>query len=113
MSSMAMTSYKNDTATFDISYGIYTVERLPRGLKRSPKWDLHSTAKDKKTAEDYAKILSAQPYFDIIEVQEFRTCPQSHKRTAHRVKRYKRQSNRLIWVGVTLFFLAITLITFL
>jgi hypothetical protein len=96
MNSMAFATYRQANEAMEISYGIYTVERLPKGLKRSPKWDLHSTAKDKKTAEDHAKILAAQPYFDIVEVQEFRTCPNTQKRTAHKIKRYKRQSKKCI-----------------
>jgi poly-beta-hydroxyalkanoate depolymerase len=53
-----------------ISYGIYTIERLPKKTRRTPKWDLHSTAKDRTTAEIHAKTLAAQPYFDCIEIQE-------------------------------------------
>ncbi len=100
MVSMAMASTQQTDKAVEITYGIYTVERLPRGVKRSPKWDLHSIAKTKKMAEDHAKILSAQPYFDVIEVQEFHTCPQTQKRTAFKIKRYSRKSP--LWVGYML-----------
>lgn len=111
MVSVAMASSHQDDRAVEISYGIYTVERLPRGVKRSPKWDLHSTAKDKKTAEDHAKILSAQPYFDIIEVQEFRTCPTTQKRMAYKIKRYSRKSTQ--WMGYALIAIALAITLFL
>jgi len=80
----------------DISYAIYTIERLPKGSKRTPKWDLHSTAKDRETAESHAKTLAAQPYFDYIEVQEFRVCPTTKERTVQKIKSYSRKSSRWI-----------------
>ena len=83
----------------EITYGIYTIERLPKGSRRTPKWDLHSTAKDKATAETHAKTLSIQPYYDHIEVQEFRTCPDTKKRTAAKIRSYSRKSSKL-WLGI-------------
>ena len=83
----------------EISYGIYTIERLPKGSRRTPKWDLHSVAKDKVTAETHAKTLSNQPYYDHIEVQEFKTCPETKKRTVSKIRSYSRKSSKL-WVGV-------------
>lgn len=83
----------------EISYGIYTIERLPKGSRRTPKWDLHSVAQDRMTAENHAKTLSAQPYYDHIEVQEFRVCPETHKRTVSKIKSYSRKSSKL-WVGL-------------
>ena len=81
--------------TEEISYGIYTVERLPKGSKRTARWGLHSTAKDRMTAESHAKTLAAQPYFDYIEVQEFRTCPETKERKVHKIKSYSRTSTQL------------------
>ena len=75
------------TSDFKISYGIYTA-----------KWDLHSMAEDRKTAEDHAKSLAAQPYFDHIEVQEFRTCAQTKKRSVRMVKYYSRKSSLTIYM---------------
>lgn len=75
---------------FKISYGIYTVERVPHGSKRRAKWDLHSIAEDRDTAENHAKSLAAQPYFSHVEVQEFRTCSETKKRTVKMVKTYSR-----------------------
>ena len=80
------------THTSDISYGIYTIERLPKGSRRTPKWDLHSVAQDKSTAETHAKTLAAQPYFDHIEIQEFRVCPQTAERTVQKIRSYSRHS---------------------
>ena len=76
----------------EISYGIYTIERLPKGSRRTAKWDLHSITPDRSTAEDHAKTLAAQPYFDHIEVQEFRICPETKNRDAHKIKSYSRHS---------------------
>jgi hypothetical protein len=92
---MAMTITNDVDVQYDISYGIYTIERLPKGARRTPKWDLHSTAKDRDTAERHAKTLAAQPYFDHIEVQEFRVCPQTKDRIVKKVKSYSRKSSRL------------------
>lgn len=89
---MALTNNESD---MEISYGIYTIERLPKGSRRTPKWDLHSTAKDKDTAEVHAKTLAAQPYFDHIEVQEFRICPTTKERTVHKIKSYSRKTSHL------------------
>jgi len=83
------------TSDFKISYGIYTVERMPRGAKRRARWDLHSIAEDRKTAEDHARSLAAQPCFDHIEVQEFMTCQRTQKRSARMIKSYSRQSSRV------------------
>lgn len=80
----------NTSSNLDISYGIYTIERLPKGSKRAPKWDLHSIAKDKETAESHAKTLSAQPYYTYIEVQEFRTCPSTKNRSVQKIKHFSR-----------------------
>lgn len=96
----------------DISYGIYTIERLPKGTRRTPKWDLHSIAQDRNTAENHAKTLAAQPYFDHIEVQEFRTCPETKKRNVHKIKSYSRNSAqqwaiRLIVLGAIAFTLGL------
>ena len=77
----------------DISYGIYTIERLPKGSRRTPKWDLHSIAKDKATAETHAKTLAAQPYFDHIEIQEFRVCPDTAERTVQKIRSYSRKTS--------------------
>lgn len=77
----------------EISYGIYTIERLPKGSRRTPRWDLHSIAKDRSTAENHAKTLAAQPYFDHIEIQEFRVCHDTHRRTVNKIKSYSRQSS--------------------
>jgi|GEM_PF-1423342 len=98
MATMAMTHQNNKS--FDISYGIYTIERLPKGSKRSPKWDLHSTAKDRNTAENHAKTLSAQPYFDHIEVQEFRVCPETKERTVQKIKTYSRKTSWNLFIGM-------------
>jgi len=98
MTTMAMPQNQNN---LDISYGIYTIERLPKGSKRSPKWDLHSTAKDKTTAESHAKTLSAQPYFDHIEVQEFRVCPDTKERTVQKIKSYSRKSSWNLFIAVS------------
>ena len=76
------------------SYGIYTIERLPKGSRRTPKWDLHSTAKDRKTAEDHAKTLAEQLYFDHVEVQEFKTCPKTQKRVVSKIKSYSRRRTK-------------------
>ena len=83
----------------EISYGIYTIERLPKGSRRTPKWDLHSVAKDKATAETHAKTLSAQPYYDHIEVQEFKICPETKKRTVAKIRSYSRKSSKT-WLGI-------------
>lgn len=110
---MAIAMSDNMVMEHDISYGIYTIERLPKGSRRTPKWDLHSTAKDRQTAENHAKILAAQPYFDHIEVQEFRVCPQTKDRIVKKVKSYSRKSSQL-W-GLGLFILAglVALLAFL
>ncbi len=83
----------------EVSYGIYTIERLPSGSKRTPKWDLHSIAKDRQTAETHAKTLSAQPYYDHIEVQEFKICPDTKERKVQKIKSYSRKSSRTILLG--------------
>jgi len=106
-----MAALPRDSADLDISYGIYTIERLPKGSKRTPKWDLHSTAKDRETAETHAKILAAQPYFDQIEVQEFRICPETKDRTVQKIRSYSRQSPR--WIFSTLIVLSFLVIFFL
>ena len=85
----------------EITYGIYTIERLPKGSRRTPKWDLHSVARDRETAETHAKTLSAQPYYDHIEVQEFRICPDTKKRTVSKIRSYSRKSSKL-WVVLLL-----------
>jgi len=102
-----------EQSLIDISYGIYTIERLPKGSKRTPKWDLHSTAKDRLTAEDHAKTLAAQPYFDHIEIQEFKVCPDTKQRSVHKIKSYSRKTpttkvivGLCVAVAVTAFFLA-------
>jgi recombinational DNA repair protein RecR len=83
----------------EISYAIYTIERLPKGSRRTPKWDLHSTANDRETAMTHAKILSAQTYFDHVEVQEFRVCPDTQERKVAKICSYSRKSKRLWWIG--------------
>ena len=93
----------------EISYGIYTIERLPKGSRRTPKWDLHSVAQDKATAETHAKTLSNQPYYDHIEVQEFVTCPETKKRTVSKIRSYSRKSSK-IWVAIVLA-IAVAMIT--
>ena len=80
----------SENGKVDISYGIYTVERLPKGSKRTPKWDLHSMAQDRETAEIHAKTLSAQPYFDHVEVKEFRTDPATRERMVRQIRSYSR-----------------------
>lgn len=107
MATMAMTHENHKS--FDISYGIYTIERLPKGSKRSPRWDLHSTAKDRNTAENHAKTLSAQPYFDHIEVQEFRVCPETKERTVQKIKSYSRKTSKGFFIAVA-FIVAITIL---
>lgn len=109
MTAMAITQ---DHDKMDISYGIYTIERLPKGSKRSPKWDLHSTAKDRATAESHAKTLSAQPYFDHIEVQEFRVCAQTKERTVHKIKSYTRKSPTGFFIVLAIFALVSVLFIF-
>ena len=81
------------TAPLEISYGIYTIERLPKGSKRTPKWDLHSIAQDRSMAESHAKTLAAQPYFDHIEIQEFRVCSETRSRSANKIRTYSRHSS--------------------
>lgn len=88
------------TSDFKISYGIYTVERTPRGAKRRAKWDLHSMAEDRKTAEDHAKSLAAQPYFDHIEVQEFRICARTRQRSVRMVKTYSRKTSLMTYISM-------------
>jgi hypothetical protein len=100
----------NKSTDFEITYGIYTIERLPKGSRRSPKWDLHSTAQDRLTAENHAKILSAQPYFDHIEVQEFRVCPKTKDRKVIKIRSYSRQSSKIWTIGLLIFFMAIAAI---
>lgn len=78
-----------------ISYGIYTIERLPKKTRRTPKWDLHSMAKDRATAEIHAKTLAAQPYFDCIEIQEFCICPKTKERIVNRIRTYSRKTSIL------------------
>lgn len=107
MISMAL---RNDEKSVEITYGIYTIERLPKGSRRTPKWDLHSTAQDRATAENHAKILAAQPYFDHIEVQEFRVCPETKDRTVSKIRSYSRQSSRLWLIGTIVFIMAIVAI---
>lgn len=85
----------------EISYGIYTIERLPKGSRKTPRWDLHSVAQDRATAESHAKTLFAQPYYDHIEVQEFRVCPETNKRSVSKIRSYSRKSSKW-WVGVTI-----------
>lgn len=106
---MSIMTLENDHKLWDISYGIYTIERLPKGSKRSPKWDLHSTAKDRTTAELHAKTLSAQPYFDHIEIQEFRVCPTTKERTVQKIKSYSRKSSLGLYIGIAIMVAAITL----
>lgn len=97
-----------EQSLWDISYGIYTIERLPKGSKRTPKWDLHSTAKDKAKAEEYAKTLAAQPYFDHIEIQEFKICPETKQRSVNKIKSYSRKSSVMKFVaGVSVLVLAV------
>jgi hypothetical protein len=110
MATMAMTHENHKS--FDISYGIYTIERLPKGSKRSPRWDLHSTAKDRNTAENHAKTLSAQPYFDRIEVQEFRICAQTKERSVQKIKSYSRKSQATFFIIVGIFALIAILFLF-
>lgn len=98
-----------DTSDIDISYGIYTIERLPKGSHRTPKWDLHSTARDRSTAETHAKTLAAQPYFDHIEVQEFRTCPKTKHRSVQKIRSYSRKSSKLWMLFLLLPVIAIML----
>jgi len=103
------------THTSDISYGIYTIERLPKGSRRTPKWDLHSIAQDKSTAETHAKTLAAQPYFDHIEIQEFRVCPNTDERTVQKIRTYSRRTSIgtiLTWVVVAAIGLTIGLTLF-
>jgi hypothetical protein len=103
------------TQPSDISYGIYTIERLPKGSRRTPKWDLHSVAQDKSTAETHAKTLAAQPYFDHIEIQEFRVCPKTAERTVQKIRSYSRHSSIgtfLTWAAVALVGLTIGLTLF-
>ena len=88
-----MTALNPQNSTLDISYGIYTIERLPKGSRRTPKWDLHSIAQDRETAEIQAKTLSAQPYFDHIEIQEFRIDRETKKRIVNKIKSYSRHSS--------------------
>jgi len=78
--------------TYEVSYGIYTVERLPKGSKRMPKWDLHSTTPDRAIAESHAKTLAAQPYFDKIQLQQFKTCVETQERQVHKIRSYSRKS---------------------
>ena len=96
----------------EISYGIYTIERLPKGSKRTPKWDLHSTAADRETAETHAKILASQPYFDHIEVQEFRIHPETHERTVSKIRSYSRKSSRILTWAAILFIVSVIAIMF-
>ena len=96
----------------DISYGIYTIERLPKGSKRAPKWDLHSIAKDKETAESHARTLSVQPYYNYIEVQEFRTCPHTKSRSVHKIKHFSR-SYAQKWIAIGCGILSILIIVML
>jgi hypothetical protein len=103
---MEMALQKNEK-NIEISYGIYTIERLPKGSRRTPKWDLHSIAKTRDIAETHAKTLSAQPYFDHIEIQEFKTCQDTHERTVQKIRSYSRKSSKLwvagILIGVGIF----------
>ena len=92
MLSMAL---QNDKDQIEVTYGIYTIERLPKGSRRTPKWDSHSTAIDKATAEIHAKTLAAQPYFNHVEVQEFRICPITHDRSVTKIRSYSRTSSKL------------------
>ncbi len=89
---MLQMALPQDKVTSQISYAIYTIERLPKGSKRTPKWDLHSTANDRLTAENHAKTLAAQPYFDHIEVQEFKIDPETNERRVSKIKSYSRKS---------------------
>ncbi len=84
----------------EISYAIYTIERLPKGSRRTPKWDLHSMAKTRDMAETHAKTLSAQPYFDHVEIQEFKTCLDTHTRTVQKIRSYSRKPSKIWMVGV-------------
>jgi hypothetical protein len=106
-----MAALPQESANLDISYGIYTIERLPKGSKRTPKWDLHSTAKDRATAESHAKTLAAQPYFDHIEVQEFRVCPVTKERKVHKIKSYSRKSSQ--WTTYAIIAGVLVLVVFL
>lgn len=88
--------------TYEISYGIYTVERLPKGSKRMPKWDLHSTTHDRDIAENHAKTLAAQPYFDKVQLQQFKTCLETQERHVQKLRSYSRKSPFLaIILGIT------------
>jgi len=93
---MPQMALSNNHDNFEISYGIYTVERLPKGSKRTPKWDLHSTTQDRKTAESHAKTLAAQPYFDQVQVQLFKTCLATQERDVQKIRSYSRQSPQYI-----------------
>lgn len=97
----------------EISYGIYTIERLPKGSRRTPKWDLHSMAKTRDIAETHAKTLSAQPYFDHIEIQEFKTCLDTHERTVSKIRSYSRKSSKIWMFGALVCVSLFTVLKFL
>lgn len=97
---MPTMALNHDQTKMDVSYGIYTIERLPKGSKRTPRWDLHSMAKDRMTAEAHAKTLSAQPYFDHIEIQEFRVCPITKERTVQKIRSYSRKSSAIPYIMI-------------
>ena len=108
MATMSMPKNEN----FEISYGIYTIERLPKGSNRKPKWDLHSSAPDQNTAKDHAKILAEQPYYDHVEVQEFKICKETNQRTVQKVKTYSRKGSYTTVIAITAITIA-ALIAFL
>ena len=105
-----MTTLTPSQANIDISYGIYTIERLPKGSRRTAKWDLHSIAKDRIAAEMQAKTLSAQPYFDHIEVQEFRSDQDTKKRVVSKIRSYSRHSSLHNALKIAALLVAIALI---
>lgn len=98
-----------NTSQIDISYGIYTIERLPKGSRRTPKWDLHSISQDRATAENHAETLAAQPYFDHIEVKEFKILPDTNERLVTKIRSYSRNSSK-IWIFVGVIIIALLLL---
>jgi poly-beta-hydroxyalkanoate depolymerase len=106
---MPQMALSNQSTNFEISYGIYTIERLPKGSKRTPKWDLHSTTSDRKTAESHAKTLAAQPYFDQVQLQLFKTCLETQERQVHKIKSYSRQSSKMWMIGIVIILAALAL----
>ncbi len=106
---MPQMALSNQSANCEISYGIYTIERLPKGSKRTPKWDLHSTTSDRKTAENHAKTLAAQPYFDQVQLQLFKTCLETQERQVQKIKSYSRQSSKIWMIGIVIILAALAL----